>query len=33
VSGQRKDGTTFPVHLAVSEFAVKERRYFTGMIP
>jgi PAS domain S-box-containing protein len=32
VSGQRKDGTTFPIHLAVSEFAVKERRYFTGMI-
>jgi PAS domain S-box-containing protein len=32
VSGRRKGGTTFPLHLAVSEFAVEERRYFTGMI-
>ncbi|HXF54418.1 MAG TPA: PAS domain S-box protein [Hyphomicrobiaceae bacterium] len=32
VTGQRKDGTTFPVHLSVSEFEADGRRYFTGMI-
>lgn len=32
VSGRRKDGTVFPVHLAVSEFWVDEVRYFTGII-
>jgi PAS domain S-box-containing protein len=32
VSGLRKDGTTFPLHLSVSEFEAEGRRYFTGMI-
>jgi CheY-like chemotaxis protein len=32
VSGRRNDGTTFPLHLSVSEFSAEGRRYFTGMI-
>jgi PAS domain S-box-containing protein len=32
VSGRRKDATTFPLHLSVSEFEADGRRYFTGMI-
>jgi PAS domain S-box-containing protein len=32
VSGRRKDATTFPLHLSVSEFSAEGRRYFTGMI-
>ena len=32
VTGRRKDGTTFPVHLSVSEFEVDGRRFFTGMV-
>jgi PAS domain S-box-containing protein len=32
VLGRRKDGSTFPMELAVSEFAMGERRYFTGIV-
>jgi PAS domain S-box-containing protein len=32
VSGRCKDGTTFPLHLSVSEFEADGRRYFTGII-
>jgi PAS domain S-box-containing protein len=32
VAGLRKDGTTFPMHLSVGEFAIGETRYFTGTI-
>lgn len=32
VSGRRKNGTTFPLHLSVSEFEAEGRRYFTGML-
>jgi PAS domain S-box-containing protein len=32
VMGQRKDGSTFPMHLSVGEFAVGGKRYFIGNI-
>ena len=32
VLGRRKDGTTFPTHLAVSEIKVGNRRLFTGIV-
>ena len=32
VRGQRKDGTVFPVDLAVSEFVASGARYFAGII-
>jgi PAS domain S-box-containing protein len=32
VVGRRKDGTTFPMHLAVSEVRVSDRRLFTGIV-
>jgi PAS domain S-box-containing protein len=32
VKGQRKDGTIFPVDLAVSEFVADDVRYFAGII-
>jgi PAS domain S-box-containing protein len=32
VVGQRKDGSTFPMELAVSEFHIGVRRYFTGIV-
>jgi two-component system sensor kinase FixL len=32
VVGQRKDGTTFPLHLTVGELRSAERHYFTGFI-
>jgi PAS domain S-box-containing protein len=30
--GQRKDGSTFPMELAVSEFQLGSRRYFKGIV-
>ena len=32
VTGRRKDGSEFPVHLAVSEFTVRGQQYFTGIV-
>ncbi len=32
VIGKRKDGTTFPMHLAVSRFEVDDEIFFTGII-
>jgi PAS domain S-box-containing protein len=32
VVGRRKDGSTFPMELAISEFRLGERRYFTGIV-
>jgi PAS domain S-box-containing protein len=32
VVGKRKDGSTFPMELAVSEFRIGEHRYFTGIV-
>jgi two-component system sensor kinase FixL len=32
VVGQRKDGTTFPMDLAVSEVRLRDRRVFTGFV-
>jgi PAS domain S-box-containing protein len=32
VAGRRKDGSTFPMELAVSEFRIHSRRYFTGIV-
>jgi PAS domain S-box-containing protein len=32
VAGLRKDGSTFPMHLSVGEFAIGSARFFTGTI-
>jgi two-component system, LuxR family, sensor kinase FixL len=32
VTGQRKDGSTFPMHLSVGEMRLKDRQHFTGFI-
>jgi PAS domain S-box-containing protein len=32
VTGQRKDGSTFPMHLSVSEVRLKDQRLFTGIV-
>src|SRR5918996_3041482 len=32
VIGRRKDASTFPMELAVSEFHIGQRRYFTGIV-
>lgn len=32
VTGRRRDGSEFPIHLAVSEYFVEGHRFFTGII-
>jgi PAS domain S-box-containing protein len=32
VTGQRKDGTTFPMHLSVSEYEIDGERHFAGIV-
>jgi PAS domain S-box-containing protein len=32
VSGRRRDGTTFPLHLSVGEMSIQGERKFTGML-
>jgi PAS domain S-box-containing protein len=32
VTGRRRDGTTFPLHLSVGEMTIKGERRFTGML-
>ncbi len=32
VNGQRKDGTTFPMHLTIGELRSADKHYFTGFI-
>jgi len=32
VTGRRRDGTTFPLHLSVGEMAIQGERKFTGML-
>lgn len=32
VSGRRRDGSVFPMHLAVSEFEINGHRHFTGIV-
>lgn len=32
VSGRRRDGSLFPIHLAVSEFTIDDQRRFAGII-
>jgi PAS domain S-box-containing protein len=32
VTGRRRDGTTFPVHLSVGHFTIKGERKFTGIL-
>jgi PAS domain S-box-containing protein len=32
IMGQRKDGSTFPIHLAIGELNLKEQRMFTAIV-